>query len=413
VANLELHERFFGSGLVGSIELEAALVQSFQRATGQIAGIRSELASLGWSIEQIPTVVSSLEHAVVVRLDQQTSYLASQLAALSSIDTALRTPAKVRAAERMSDAAGLLKSGRYERALACAEEAIEGDPNHPGGFAAAGSASIGLGRMREAAEHFLEAHAAGDEVTVNAGTHAKLAAKCLLIEGETERARTLLEEVVRNRAPHLQGESWNESDALLRYELAIACVLDGDSDSAADHLEQAIRLNTMYVPIALVEPVFSDQDDVLRRAVTVARAIAREQAEAERREAEAKRRVREVIKLKQRGARLRERLHHLATAISDDEWDSNGELQVRYDDAVAAVTRIPDVIRPMEPDLAVARAALANADIACAPFFDIADRIDAQRVAALDRAIAENRERVRGAGNRKPSTILRLLRGRR
>lgn len=67
-----------------------------------------------------------------------------QVDLLADIAQSLRTPARVRAAERLSSVGELLRRKRYDRALAAAVRAVEDDPNNPAGFIAAGWAHIGL-----------------------------------------------------------------------------------------------------------------------------------------------------------------------------------------------------------------------------------------------------------------------------
>lgn len=69
------------------------------------------------AVEQMGSV---LGHHVSV----QTAVLESQLGVLAAMHETLRTPAKTRSAERLADAAVLLRTGRLERAQALAEEAI-------------------------------------------------------------------------------------------------------------------------------------------------------------------------------------------------------------------------------------------------------------------------------------------------
>ena len=80
----------------------------------------------------------------------------------------------------MGDAAGLLRSGRCDRALQCAHEAIDADPNHPGGFAAAGWACVGLERLDDARRHFMEASVAASTPEESAG-YARQGARLSLV----------------------------------------------------------------------------------------------------------------------------------------------------------------------------------------------------------------------------------------
>jgi tetratricopeptide (TPR) repeat protein len=180
MASIELHERFIGSGYVGSIRTEPALSWADQRALAQtarataasaiqlgflnqgVSSIVEQLWRLGISQQLVVDSLVRLEGELGLRLDQQTQVLVTQTEYLARIDHALSTPAKTRAAERIADSGELLRRGRWERALAVAQEAVEGDPNNPAGFRATGWALIGLKRLAAARQSFFECGEAAD-----------------------------------------------------------------------------------------------------------------------------------------------------------------------------------------------------------------------------------------------------------
>jgi tetratricopeptide (TPR) repeat protein len=268
---LEMRERFFGGGFVGTISdseaqsaLRSVFESTFNRASAHLTDIHGDLQSLGWNIDFLSTEVAGLRS----ELQTQTAYLATQLQTLASIDEALRTPAKTRAAERMNDAAGLLTNGRYELALKCAEEAIDGDPNHPGGFAAAGHALCGLGRFEEAIWKFQEADTASDPEGRRDGVYARMCARCLFVVDDVPAARVVLEQQLQRVAdwPNRYGPE----RGITAYELAMACALLGDDTAANQHLDVAIHTEDRYARLAMVEPAFQSRRAVLRHAIDTA-----------------------------------------------------------------------------------------------------------------------------------------------
>src|SRR5947209_6514369 len=117
MADIELRDRFFGAGMVGTIDVDGptredvdrlryAFVDAAARTARELSGIGASLETLNWSVESLAKSIWNMEASLGSRLDAQTAYLADQVRALASIDQALRSPAKIRAAERMADAAG-------------------------------------------------------------------------------------------------------------------------------------------------------------------------------------------------------------------------------------------------------------------------------------------------------------------
>ena len=166
VANIELHERLSGGGFRGTIDMPAtqpALSWADHQALQQsAAGAMAAAVELRLLNVNVVTSLMALEQELCLRLDAQTAILASQLDVLARIESALRRPGQVRAAERIANTAELLRRGRYERALSDAELAIADDPINPAGFVAAGWAAIGLGQGDAARRFFVEAGEASD-----------------------------------------------------------------------------------------------------------------------------------------------------------------------------------------------------------------------------------------------------------
>lgn len=172
MANIELHKSFLGDRVVGHIDSPGlswsdhqALVDA-ARSSHSIAletsAIRQRLESVNLNVAAVGQAVMEMEYQLGFRLQAVADVLAQQLTVLQSIEQALRTPAKTRAAERLVDVGELLQRQRWQRALAVAESAIEDDPNNPAGFLAAGWAQMGLGDLQQARDAFVEAADASD-----------------------------------------------------------------------------------------------------------------------------------------------------------------------------------------------------------------------------------------------------------
>jgi hypothetical protein len=277
MANIELRERFFGNGLVGRIDLRQEIetlsrspqpIHLSERDGELLAGLGAMVDRLGWELDSVRAAISSLEQNVSVRLDEQTKVMEKQLEVLLSIDAALRSPAKIRAAERLSDAAKLLRAGRHQRALSCALEAIDGDPNNPSGFAAAAWATFNLGQPLKAVEWFLEARAAATDHRKS--DYSREAARCLLVAEEAPRARRVLETAIATR-----GVS-TASAARSQYLLAIAAAEDGDVEAACAALLAAVEVDSGFAAMAAIEPSFRRYPSLAARAMGRAEVKSRE-----------------------------------------------------------------------------------------------------------------------------------------
>ena len=172
MANIELRKSFLGDRVVGRVDSPGLSWSDHQvltdaaRASRSIAletsAIRQRLESVNLSVAAVGQAVMAMEYELGFRLQAVADVLAQQLTVLQSIEQALRTPAKTRAAERLVDVGELLRRQRWQRALAVAESAIEDDPNNPAGFLAAGWAQMGLGDLQRARDAFVEAADASD-----------------------------------------------------------------------------------------------------------------------------------------------------------------------------------------------------------------------------------------------------------
>jgi tetratricopeptide (TPR) repeat protein len=284
IARIELHERLLSPGLAGSVELDPlkqAFVAAAERTAGEVEGVRDQLTALGWTLDEVADAVASLEREMGVRLDQHTQILDSQLAVLRSIDAALRSPAKVRAAERMGDAAGLLRSRRYDRALQCAREAIDSDPNNPAAFAAAGWALVGVGQFGDAAAEFAEAWVAASDGHRGRVEYARQAGRCYLASGDVARARSLLADAVAEGGD-AGGPHSAAGMAPLHYDAALAAAVAADMDAAARAVETAVGLDPRFAQAAVAEPLFDANPELVRRALAVAADVARARQAGER-----------------------------------------------------------------------------------------------------------------------------------
>ncbi|HET6508445.1 MAG TPA: hypothetical protein VFG42_16745 [Baekduia sp.] len=196
----------------------------------------------------IASAVWSLERDLGLRLDQQTAVLVAQRELLRSIDEALRTPAKTRAAERIADTGELLRRGRYDRALAIAQEAIDDDPNNPAGFRAAGWALCGLRRLGEARAAFAECAAASDD-DERAEALRQSARLAYLVESPAA-ALAALAAVDDQMSP--------EQERAVLYDRAVYHAEDGDEETAGRELALAYQGDSRFALQAL-------NDEVLRR----------------------------------------------------------------------------------------------------------------------------------------------------
>ncbi len=103
-------------------------------AAGSMASAQM-LAQLRYEVQDVTMAVEDLTREIGLQLQDQTQLMTRQVELLQQIAETLRTPARTRAAERISNAGELLSRERYERALTVASQAIDDDPNNPAGQA--------------------------------------------------------------------------------------------------------------------------------------------------------------------------------------------------------------------------------------------------------------------------------------
>jgi tetratricopeptide (TPR) repeat protein len=373
MANVELHRSLFGAGLVGTIDSAPALSWLDSRRLEQAA--EGSMAS-AVELRMIHGALWRLEGTLGFRLDQQTEVLERQLAALAAIDATLRTPAKTRAAERIADTAELLRRGRYERALTIAEEAIVDDPNNPAGFRAAGWALLGLGRTREAQEHFVECAAAADGD--DCAQALRQAARLAYLTESPARAVRLLDAV-----PDSIGDLTRRG---VDYDRALYLAEQGSIAEARLTLRRAFDGDLRFAFLALGDRIFQKHEEVLHDArAFVGDALG--QLRSHRADAETA--VRQIVAL------VRGDSDPAAARLHDLEEDL-ANLEAFEPESFAALSaRLVDIRRSAEElrDELTARAereaSQAAANEARARERDRQRELSRRRLAALDAAVSE------------------------
>jgi len=286
MANIELHERFFGGGLVGTIDTaptlswseHSALIDAARGATelaSQTRAIGRHLETIGLDIQATTTSVAALEWSLGLRLDSQTQLLGEQVSLLTGIAEVMRTPAKTRAAERLVDVGELLRRKRWKRALSIAETVTEDDPNNPEGFLACAWANLGLGQIDLARDAYVEAAEATDGL--RASELGRQAARLDLATRDGRAAVETLERFAVEDAPDWPEVFWPEREAVIDcirrrtelgavcYDRAVYAAAAGDIKSSSDALRQAGALSPVFLAAAhqdsmLVEhPVLIDE----------------------------------------------------------------------------------------------------------------------------------------------------------
>ncbi len=221
---------------------------------------RRAMESVGSSVEAVADQVEHLERELGVRLEEQTRVLEQQAELLSQVRDAVLTPSKTRAAERVVDAAQLLRKERYGRALTVAEEGIDADPNNPGVFFAAGWALLGLERPDDARKMFEEAREAadGDEQS----RAARQAARSALAGGNLPLAYSLVRDA---RAMAVS----DEERAAVAFDVSVYAWLNGDRDTAKEVLESACRYDSRYCHMTLIDRNLIDAQELHELASVV------------------------------------------------------------------------------------------------------------------------------------------------
>jgi tetratricopeptide (TPR) repeat protein len=220
---------------------------------------------VGWSVRDVSAAVDNLGALLCYELGAQGETMRGQLAVLRAIHDTLLTPAKTRAAERVTDAAVLLETGRYARALTLAREAIDLDPVTSVGFVAAGWALIGARRYAEARPYFEEAADAssGDQRSVYRRQAARLAYATGDTAGALELSRAVAADVScseRLRVMYDRGIYEAAVENTARAIKTLKAVCDGDWRFGA---------------LAVADRALADYPDVQRVVVEHAAAVQR------------------------------------------------------------------------------------------------------------------------------------------
>jgi tetratricopeptide (TPR) repeat protein len=272
VGEVELHERLFGGGLVGTVSIDSGLSWAQARAlesidaasarmsnqisvvAAELSGVRTSLNSLGWDMATIRHAVHGLESSICVRLDHQAALLTDAVSLLDAMNQTLRSPARTQAAEHISNAGALLAKGRAKRALALANSAIDLDPVNPQGFIAAGWAHVGLREFDAAREAFEEASEAAEGNARCAA--ARQAARLAYADGESAHALALLEAV----EPAAQDD---EERRALGYDASIYLAATGAAEAAAERLHSVCMADERFAEMAVVDRAIADHPALL------------------------------------------------------------------------------------------------------------------------------------------------------
>jgi hypothetical protein len=286
---------------IGHIDdpLKQQFVAAAERTATNIAGIREDLSSIGWSVDTVADAVTSLESQLIPRFDAQVSYLGQQLSILQSIDASLKSPRRVAAAERIEQTADLLRSRMYDRALRYALDALEHDATNPGGFIAAGWALIGKGNVAGSIDYFVDASKVSRDYSSWFESMRQLA-KCQLAIGDTHWARENLNRAINSQVRKIDEQRQHVSNieestnhyhlnaaieilksrefdlGVLHYEAAIATAFDGDYQAAADNMDSAVHIDLRFAQLAVGEPMLEKHTPVVAHALAVARQIEEE-----------------------------------------------------------------------------------------------------------------------------------------
>lgn len=287
MANIELRERFFGGGLVGTVETTPTLSWSEHSALISAARGASDLAShtraigrnletIGLDIQATAASVAALEWSLGLRLDSQTQLLGEQVSLLTGIAEVMRTPAKTRAAERLVDVAELLRRKRWKRALSIAETVTEDDPNNPEGFLACAWANLGLGQIDLARDAYVEAAEATDGV--RASELGRQAARLDLAIKDGRAAVETLNRFAVEDAPDWPQVSWPEREVLsdctrrrtelgaVLYDHAVYAAAAGDIKGSSEALRQAGLLSPVFLAAAHQDSVLVEHQALIDEA---------------------------------------------------------------------------------------------------------------------------------------------------
>jgi tetratricopeptide (TPR) repeat protein len=272
---LELIQPIFGDS-AGHLDLRSgsslswsehnALVASAagSMATAQeTARVRHTLEQLRYDVQDVTQAVETLQSEIGLQLQDQTRLMIRQVELLAQIAETLRTPARTRAAERISDAGELLRRERYERALTLAIQAIDDDPNNPAGFLAAAWASLGIDNVEQARDFFREATQASDGDQRQSALR-KAVRLTFLLEGP----QNALKELGNSREQLSPAE-----EGATDFDRAVYFSKAGESAAAAECIRKASHHDSRFCLMALTDPILSRDATVAETASEQLRAI--------------------------------------------------------------------------------------------------------------------------------------------
>lgn len=264
----ELVQRVFGdsashldlrSGSSLSWSEHNALIAS---AAGSMATART-LAQLRYDVQDVTMAVENLTREIGLQLQDQTRLLICQVELLAEIAETLRTPARTRAAERISNAGELLSRERYERALTLATQAIDDDPNNPAGFLAAAWSSLGLDNVEQARDFFREASQASDGDQRQSALRQAVRLTFLL-EGPQDALKEL------GDTPSQLSPT---EKAATEFDRAVYFSNAGESATAAKCIRKVSELDGRFCLMALTDPILSRDATVAKTTAEQLRAI--------------------------------------------------------------------------------------------------------------------------------------------
>lgn len=229
----------------------------------QTALARQTLEQLRYDVQDVAQAVETLQTELGLQLQEQTRLMTRQLELLAQIAETLRTPARTRAAERISDAGELLRRERYERALSLAMQAIDDDPNNPAGFLAAAWASLGLDDVTQARDFFREAAQASDDDQRQSALRQAVRLTFLL-----EDPQSALKEL--GDSP---GQLSLAEEAATDFDRAVYFSKAGDSTTAAECIRKTSYHDGRFCLMALTDPILSRDATVAETAAEQLRAI--------------------------------------------------------------------------------------------------------------------------------------------
>ncbi len=299
MAKIELRTSAFGGALIGDVQTaptlswsEHSALVSAERNTAELAlsarGIVRQLESMGLDLQATAASISALELNLGLRLDAQTRLLDRQLALLGELSDVLRTPAKTRAAERLTDVGELLRRERWKRALSVAEDVTEDDPNNAEGFLACAWANLGLQQLNAACNCYVEAAEAADGL--RASELGRQAARVAFATKDAGAAQAILDRFAITEAARTPTVSWEEAELVHRsirertelgavnYDRAVYAASLDKREIAAEALEDAGELSPEFLAMALHDSVLLEDADLVERvSALLARAMSDQQ----------------------------------------------------------------------------------------------------------------------------------------